>query len=82
MDCGASAKNLTTPVKGAKIVPNMTVDDLVREYGGCAFGAGRLAEAVDIYYEMHGFRKYNEIFRACGSNDSCRHENYCCRPYP
>ncbi|NLO29488.1 MAG: deoxyhypusine synthase, partial [Methanosarcina mazei] len=39
MDFGASAKNLSTPVKGAKIVPNMTVDELVKEYAGCAFGA-------------------------------------------
>ncbi len=30
----------------------MSVDELVRELRGCAFGAGRLATAVDIYEEM------------------------------
>ncbi len=39
-------------VKGAKIVENMNVDELVKELRGCAFGAGRLAKAVDIYEEM------------------------------
>ncbi len=39
-------------VKGAKIVENMSVDELVKELRGCTFGAGRLAKAVDIYEEM------------------------------
>ena len=30
----------------------MSVDDLVSAFGGCAFGAGRLAIAADIYEEM------------------------------
>ena len=67
MDYEASAKKLTTPVKGAKIVPNMTVDELVREYGGCAFGAGRLAEAVDIYYEMLASEKTKKFFGLAGA---------------
>ena len=67
MDFEASAKNLTTPVKGAKIVPNMTVDELVREYAGCAFGAGRLAEAVDIYYEMLASEKTTKFFGLAGA---------------
>ena len=67
MDFGASAKNLSTPVKGAKIVPNMTVDELVKEYAGCAFGAGRLAEAVDIYYEMLASGKTTKFFGLAGA---------------
>jgi deoxyhypusine synthase len=39
-------------VKALKIGKNMSVDKLVRELRGCAFGAGRLATAVDIYEEM------------------------------
>jgi len=39
-------------VKGVRIGKNMSVDELVRELRGCAFGAGRLAKAVDIYEEM------------------------------
>ena len=62
-----STKKLSTPVKGAKIVPNMTVDELVREYGGCAFGAGRLAEAVDIYYEMLASEKTTKFFGLAGA---------------
>jgi deoxyhypusine synthase len=67
MDFQASAKKLTTSVKSAKIVPNMTVDDLVTEYGGCAFGAGRLAEAVDIYYEMLASEKTTKFFGLAGA---------------
>ncbi len=67
MDFHASIKKLTTSVKSAKIVPNMTVDELVTEYGGCAFGAGRLAEAVDIYYEMLGSEKTTKFFGLAGA---------------
>jgi deoxyhypusine synthase len=67
MDFHASAKKLTTLVKSAKIVPNMTVDELVTEYGGCAFGAGRLAEAVDIYYEMLVSEKTTKFFGLAGA---------------
>ena len=67
MDCNTPNKKLSTPVKGAKIVPNMTVDELVREYSGCAFGAGRLAEAVDIYYEMLASEKTTKFFGLAGA---------------
>jgi len=39
-------------VKGVRIVDHMRVDELVRGLRTCAFGAGRLAKAVDIYEEM------------------------------
>ncbi|MHC1579177.1 MAG: deoxyhypusine synthase [Candidatus Alkanophagales archaeon] len=39
-------------VAGAKVRERMSVDELVRELGRCAFGARRLAAAVDIYDEM------------------------------
>jgi deoxyhypusine synthase len=39
-------------VEGVRIGKNMRVNELVRELRGCAFGAGRLAKAVDIYEEM------------------------------
>lgn len=39
-------------VKGAIIGKSRGVDELVRGLRGCAFGAGRLAKAVDIYEEM------------------------------
>nr|WP_243685029.1 hypothetical protein [Methanosarcina barkeri] len=78
MDCNTPNKKLSTPIKAAKITTGMSVDDLVREYKGCAFGAGRLAEAVEIYYEMLASEKNYEIFRACRCHDSRRHEKHCC----
>ena len=39
-------------VKGVRIVDHMRVDELVRGLRTCAFGAGRLAKAVDVYEEM------------------------------
>ena len=67
MDFHASAKKLTTSVKSAKIVSDMTVDELVTEYSGCAFGAGRLAEAVDIYHEMLVSKKTTKFFGLAGA---------------
>lgn len=67
MDSETSCNKLSTPIKGAKIVPGMSVDELVREYSGCAFGAGRLAEAVDIYYEMLASEKTTKFFGLAGA---------------
>jgi deoxyhypusine synthase len=39
-------------VRGVTITDAMSVDSLVRELSNCAFGAGRLAQAVEIYEEM------------------------------
>ncbi|PWB53422.1 MAG: deoxyhypusine synthase [Candidatus Methanoperedenaceae archaeon] len=43
---------LNKPIRPAKITRDMTVDQLVDSLSGCAFGAGRIYEAVDIYREM------------------------------
>jgi deoxyhypusine synthase len=67
MDFETSSRKLTTPVKGAKIGPNMTVEELIGEYAGCAFGAGRLAEAVDVYYEMLASEKTTKFFGLAGA---------------
>ena len=67
MDCNTPNKKLSTPIKAAKINPGMSVDDLVREYRGCAFGAGRLAEAVEIYYEMLASEKTTKFFGLAGA---------------
>lgn len=40
------------PIHQAAISAHMSVDDLVNQMRGCAFGAGRLAEAADIYTAM------------------------------
>ncbi len=43
---------MTEAIRGVKTWRGMTVDELVSGMRGCAFGAGRLAKAVDIYEEM------------------------------
>ncbi|RZN34581.1 MAG: deoxyhypusine synthase [Methanosarcinales archaeon] len=48
----SSGTQLNDPVIQAKIVSAMSIDDLVSALGGCGFGAGRLAQACDIYEEM------------------------------
>ncbi len=43
---------LRQPIKQMNVKARMTVGELIEEMGGAAFGAGRLAEAVDIYEVM------------------------------
>jgi deoxyhypusine synthase len=43
---------LESPIIHAEVDSGMSVDDLVHALGGCGFGAGRLAQACDIYEEM------------------------------
>lgn len=44
---------LSKPVQHMKLQPNMTVNQLVQQFGGSgSFGAGRLAEACDAYEKM------------------------------
>ncbi len=58
---------LKRPIKHAKIVPDMTVSELVEAFSGCAFGAGRLSEAVDIYREMVKDRECTKFFGLAGA---------------
>lgn len=43
---------LQKPIKQIRLVSDMTINQLIEEMRGVAFGAGRLAEAVDIYEAM------------------------------
>lgn len=52
MHCDETMNKLLRPIDQTKIISGMSVDSLIRELDGCAFGAGRLAEAVDIYCGM------------------------------
>jgi len=45
-------KSLSTPIEALEIYDGMSVADLVRGFSGCAFGAGRLADAARVYREM------------------------------
>jgi deoxyhypusine synthase len=51
-DDNTGCRKLDREVNQVEITPNMSVDELIKGISGCAFGAGRLSEAVDIYCEM------------------------------
>ena len=50
--CHSHEGKLKNPIKQAKITEGMGVDEFICAIDGCAFGAGKLADAVDIYTEM------------------------------
>jgi deoxyhypusine synthase len=58
---------LKQPIKHAKITHDMTVSQLVDSFSGCAFGAGRLSEAADIYREMVNDRECTKFFGLAGA---------------
>lgn len=58
---------LQNPIKPAKITNDMTVGELVNSFSGCAFGAGRLAEAADIYREMINDSDCTKFFGLAGA---------------
>ncbi|MCX9085732.1 MAG: deoxyhypusine synthase [Candidatus Methanoperedens sp.] len=51
----------------AKITTNMSAGELVTSLKGCAFGAGRLYEAVDIYREMQADPECTKFFGFAGA---------------
>ncbi len=58
---------LQQPIKHVKIIHDMTVSQLVDSFSGCAFGAGRLSEAADIYREMVNDRECTKFFGLAGA---------------
>lgn len=52
MEHNLHGEKLETPIEQARITAGMDVDSLISAISGCAFGAGKLADAVDIYHEM------------------------------
>ncbi len=58
---------LQKPIRHAKIEHDMTVSELVEAFSGCAFGAGRLFEAVDIYREMINDSECTKFFGLAGA---------------
>ena len=51
----------------AKITKNMSAGELAVSFKGCAFGAGRLYEAVDIYMEMQDDPECTKFFGLAGA---------------
>ncbi|KCZ71122.1 deoxyhypusine synthase [Candidatus Methanoperedens nitroreducens] len=60
-------EKLERPIRHAKITHDMTAGQLVDSLSGCAFGAGRLYEAVDIYREMQSDRECTRFFGLAGA---------------
>lgn len=58
---------LNKTIRPAKITRDMTVDQLVDTLSGCAFGAGRIYEAVDIYREMINDRDCTKFLGLAGA---------------
>ncbi len=58
---------LQVPIRHAKITRDMTVSQFVDSLNHCAFGAGRLCEAVDIYREMIKDRECTRFFGLAGA---------------
>jgi deoxyhypusine synthase len=58
---------LQQPIKHAEITHDMTVSQLVDSFSGCAFGAGRLSEATDIYREMVNDGECTKFFGLAGA---------------
>src|SRR5659263_567270 len=51
----------------ARITKNMSAGELVASFQGCAFGAGRLYQAVDIYREMQDDPECTKFFGLAGA---------------
>ncbi len=60
-------ERLKRPIRHAKIKPDMTVSQLVGSFSDCAFGAGRLYEAADIYREMVNDSDCTKFFGLAGA---------------
>jgi len=58
---------LQRPIRHVKIAKDMSVSQLVDSFSGCAFGAGRLSEAVDIYREMITDSECTKFFGLAGA---------------
>lgn len=48
----ARLKMMENRIRHAEVRGTMTVDELIRQLDGCAFGAGRIAKACDILEKM------------------------------
>lgn len=58
---------LNKPIRPAKITQGMTVKQFVNSFSGCAFGAGRIYEAVQIYREMINDSDCTKFFGLAGA---------------
>ena len=58
---------LRSQIRHARITRDMTVNQLVDSLNGCAFGAGRLCEAVDIFREMINDSECTKFFGLAGA---------------
>jgi deoxyhypusine synthase len=65
-------RKLVKRVEHIEVRGDMTVDDLVREFGKSGvFSAGRVAEACDIFYEMVSHRNVTKFLGLAGAMVPC-----------
>ncbi len=58
---------LKKPIEHVRIKKDMKVSELANSFSGCAFGAGRLFEAVEIYREMISDKECTKFFGLAGA---------------
>ncbi len=58
---------LKNPIRHARIAPGMSIDGLIGEFKGCAFGAGRVAQAADILEAMVSDQDCTKFFGLAGA---------------
>lgn len=67
MEFTSGHKKISKPVIPAVITDDMDADEFVRALGECAFGARRIAQAVDIYYDMISDESVTKFFGLAGA---------------
>ena len=60
-------KSMEEPIRHASVKSGMSVDDLLAQFRGCAFGAGRLTEAAGIYTDMIANEKCTRFLGLAGA---------------
>lgn len=67
MEFTSGHKKLSKPVVPAHITDSMDLDEFILSMKDCAFGARRMAQAVDIYYEMISEPDVTKFFGLAGA---------------
>ncbi|MCL2142477.1 MAG: deoxyhypusine synthase [Methanimicrococcus sp.] len=60
-------KKLTKPTSPANITDDMDLDEFAAALSGCAFGAGRISQAADIFTEMIADKNIVKFFGLAGA---------------
>lgn len=67
MEFTSGHKKLSKPIVPAKITGSMDMDEFAKSLENCAFGARRISQAVEIYYEMVSDPDVTKFFGLAGA---------------